>query len=92
MNVFTVPQDLKVGKFRIESIGAGIAAPAAPDLPAADFLADGDGHGYAPDVDHHRFAARLEIALLVEDTVIGEVLFMIGGNDNAVADQGGAVE
>jgi len=46
-----------------------------------DILTDGDADGNIPDGHHARDIPRLKITLLVEDTVIRQVLLAVAGDD-----------
>ncbi len=56
-----------------------------------DVLADRQPDGDAVDVDHRSVAPALEVAVLVEDAVVGQVVLAVDAADLAVGEHGGAV-
>ena len=54
-------------------------------------LADGDAHGHPGDAEDRRFGAGAEVAALVEDAVVGQVLLVIDTGAAAVVEDGGGV-
>ena len=56
-----------------------------------DVLANGEPDRHAAQLEHTRRIARLEIALFVEDAVIGQPLLAVGVLDGAIADHCRAV-
>src|ERR687888_1632396 len=51
--------------------------------PDPDVFTDAKRYRDASNIDHRRACAGLEIALLVEDAVVWEVLFAVGGDDSS---------
>src|SRR5262249_29625988 len=73
-----------------DDLGARLArAPRGTGKP--DVLADDDAHAHTGDVDQTRLASRLEVALLVENGVVGQLAFAVHGRDLAVAQDRGRV-
>ncbi len=69
--------------------GDGLVAGRRARLP--DVLADGQSDGLLADLEHRAAIARLEVALLVEDAVVGEEDLAIDRMHDAVGEHGGGV-
>ena len=72
--------------------GAGRGLEVGRALFEPDVLADVDAYGCAVDVEDGGVGAGEEIALFIEDAVIGEMDFVVDAEEASVPDDGGGVE
>src|SRR5439155_128589 len=75
-----------------DQLGAGQRLRGRRPRRIPDVLADVDGHARLAEREDRRLAPRLEIAVLVEDAVVRQVLLVVDAGQGPVVDDGGGVE
>jgi hypothetical protein len=74
------------------NVGAGEGLGLGRALGVPDVLADVDADFRARDLEDLRLGAGGEVALLVEDAVVGQELLVVDAGDLAIVDDGGGVK